>query len=415
MSNGTPSPCPCGTPQDPQVVTNPPGLVADLLPGRRLHRLPPGAAAPAARRAGDRPLAARAGRPRPADTRMVGLPRRHPHLLQRAHRERELPAHRHAARAASPTWWRCSATSRPRHRRHRARWPRCGRRRTPTSHWSSRRACRCPASPLRASRRRPSRSPPPRASPGRRASRSRSPPDTTLRRQRRRHAAVCPAGRPGERRQAPATGSCWPSAGFAGPDDNWSLVTVAVSRRRPTREPARSTPGSRSPPARGGRRPATPLPGPSPPAVTGCCARPPRPRSVERRPRPHQPARRSVGARPAQDPHRQPVGRGPRRSHRATWCCSMAVPGRHRPSPASPRPWKCSGPFPTPSLPGVSPAEPAGHRRRAHGARRRDRGLPPRWTDTDPATVTVRYGVRDVGTIIAVPAATLRASRRRSR
>ena len=38
-----------------------------------------------------------AGRPRPAGTRVVGLPRRHPDLLQRADRQRELPAHRHAA------------------------------------------------------------------------------------------------------------------------------------------------------------------------------------------------------------------------------------------------------------------------------------------------------------------------------
>jgi len=43
--------CPCEIRQDPQVVSNPPDCRRSPHAGQRLHRLPPGAAAPASRRA----------------------------------------------------------------------------------------------------------------------------------------------------------------------------------------------------------------------------------------------------------------------------------------------------------------------------------------------------------------------------
>ena len=98
MSIGTHPGLPRRAAQDPRSSCNPPGLaqisyrVDDFTGFRRalLRPLP--------RRAGHRHLAAGAGRSRPAGTGMVGLPRGRAHLLQRAHRERELPQDRHAAR-----------------------------------------------------------------------------------------------------------------------------------------------------------------------------------------------------------------------------------------------------------------------------------------------------------------------------
>ena len=137
---------------------NPPGLGDDRLPGRRLRRLPPGAAPAAARRAGARRLAAGGRRPRPAGARVVGVPGGHPHVLQRALRQRELPAHRRAGRTASTDLVALLGYApAPGDRRRRPGRGHPQPRRARTSRWSSRPGCSSRARRRPASRRRRSR------------------------------------------------------------------------------------------------------------------------------------------------------------------------------------------------------------------------------------------------------------------
>ena len=91
----------------------PPGAGHDRLPRRRLHELPPRAACSRgpARRSSRRRIgdtgradlaAGRPGRPGGADDRMVGLPGRRAHVLQRAHRQPGLSRDGRPARKRQP-------------------------------------------------------------------------------------------------------------------------------------------------------------------------------------------------------------------------------------------------------------------------------------------------------------------------
>ena len=172
----------------------------------------------------------------------MGLPGRRPHLLQRADRQRELPAYRRAAEQRREPGGAARLRASARHRGHRER----GRDALGSA---PERAARHPGRHAPVQRGDPGRRradlrgrlrPP--ASPGCRACRSRSGRTTTL--------EVNDDGSPQSVLVAgpvsgvrPETSSCWPEAGFAGQDDNWSLVTVGTltpasrpgNRRRSTR------------------------------------------------------------------------------------------------------------------------------------------------------------------------------------
>ena len=124
-------------------------------------------------------------------------------------------------------------------------------------------------------------------------------------------------------------------------------------------------------------------------------------------PRP-APTRWSSNRMPRPAAHGAPVGGGPRRSRPVTWCCSTAAPGRRRRSRvvAGP-PRNLGGALPRPlSLHGQS-------RRISSSRTPRSRSSWPALDIdalldlADPATVAVRYGFKDVGTIIGVPAPNL--------
>ena len=207
-------------------------------------------------------------------------------------------------RTASLTWWRCWATAGPASPPPGSS-PCCGGG-APREPLVVPAGSRCPASRLRASRRRPSR---PRRRelhrPVERPGHARRPRPCSG--STPTAAAVCPARRPGQRHQPRATGSCWPAPA--------SLGWTTTGRSSPWTRRARGRPGnrrvntwSRSPPARGGRGAATPL---VRPATRYRLLRPTAAAALWNR---GAPTRRR-GGRSAQTgaaPHRAAVGGGPR-------------------------------------------------------------------------------------------------------
>ena len=276
MSDGTAPPAsPGGPPQDPQVGQQPAGPAADLLPGRRLHRLPPGPAAPASRRAGHRPLAAR-----PGDLGLQILEwwaylgdvltfyneRIANESYLRTATRQDSVANLVALLGYQPAPG-LAAT---------------GNLAVLRSPAQPGRAAGHPGRPAgiqlghaRASRRRPSRSTRPPASPARQACRSRCLPAPRWRSTpaARRSRSCWPAGSAASDRRPAA---CWPRAASPGRTTTGRWSRWGASRPRLTLEPVRSTPWSRSPPAPAAARPQRRCP--ARPPRSGCCAPPRRPR-----------------------------------------------------------------------------------------------------------------------------------------